>query len=809
MKSLFPCLPLVLFGALASTTSGSEAKLPPRPVLAVKEAVEYEAEPFDQADVRLLDSAFKQAMEKDKEYLLRLDPKRLLAWFEKQAGLLQGDPYLGWDRKGMGPGAGQWGIGHYLSACSEMYRASGDARFLERVNMVVETLAKCQKLEGNAGLIISDKEKKGYAEIAAGDVKADGKAVLNGMFVPLYGLHKPMAGLLDAWTLCGNSQAREVLLKTVDWVESLIKNLDDAQMQALLSVEHGGIAETLAHVYALTGEARHLTLARRFRDDKFFLPMAAGNDMLSSFHANTQVPKFVGYQRLFELTGEAEWGEAALNFWTFVSRDRSFANGGNSLHEHFNPLDRFEDAMSDTEGPETCNTYNMLKLTRDLFARTADAAKMDFFERGLYNQILPSQHPQAGGFTYFQALVPGGYRTYSDLDRDFWCCVGTGMENHAIYGKGIYAHRGDRLFVNLFIPSELSWREQGVNVTQQTVFPDEPRTRIQVKLANPKKFTVAVRYPGWVAPGALKLAVNNEAIPTNARPGGFGEVTRTWKDGDTLTVELPMTLRTEMLPNSKNYVSIFYGPILLAAKLGTEGLSPEDFRIRVMPAIKRLPAAQTPVIVVPVSAIPEWLEPVAGQSLVFKSRNMLKPADLTFVPLNRIFDERYSMYFRVTSPSTWEQDLERWTGEEQAERELLARMIDEVRFGEQQPEIDHGIKSDRSKTSMRPAVGRGFREAVNGGWFSVDLKVDPAKPMELLCTYWGSDADHREFDIVVGDKVIASQQLTGEKPNEFVQKVYPIPAELTQGKNSVTVKFLAKPGKVAGAVYDCRMLSQR
>jgi DUF1680 family protein len=787
--------------------AAASAEFPPLGALSVKNAVPVRAEPFDLADVRLLESAFKRAMETDRAYLLDLEPMRFLAFFQKHAGLLEGDVFLGWEPKGLGGGPATAMIGHYLSACSTMHRATGDAKLAERVNLLVAGLAKCQQAPGNDGLLVSEREKKAFAEWAAGDLRAEGNR-LNGMGIPWYNISKLYNGLFDAYYLCGNQQARDVLVRLADWCASVVGKFDEAQLQRMLAAEHGDIADALANVYAMTGEPRHLALAKKFRHDLVFAPIAAGTDCLDMMHANTQIPKFRGYQRIHELTGETYWGNSASNFWRFVALERSYANGGNSYHEHFHPRDKFEEAMHVTPGPETCNTYNMLRLSHHLFAETADAAKMDYYERALYNQILPSQHPR-GGFTYYQGVLPGTYRTYSDREYIFWCCVGTGMQNHGLYGEAIYAHQGDRLLVNLFIPSELNWREQGARVTQTTTFPDEPRTTLRMKLPAPKKFTVAVRNPVWVAPGQIKLAVNGHVAPAKSRPGTYADVTREWKDGDVLSVELPMTLRAEMLPNSTSYVAVFYGPILLAAKLGRAELADEDFRgVASMPAKNKLPAAKLPTIVVPVAEIPTHIEKVAGDMLQFKTRDLCRPADVTLVPLNRIYDERYSAYFRMTSRETWEQDKVRWTKEEERERELEALTVDEVRVGEQQPEVDHAMQSERSQASKpgaRPHIGRLWREAVNGGWFSYEMKVDPQKPMELLCTYWGGDQGQRGFDVLVDNKVIATEGAI-DQPGEFVQRRYAIPAELTQGKHLVRVKFLAHKGNLTLSVFDCRTL---
>ena len=807
-KSPFHLALLGAFATLSFAAFAADAQLPPRPAPMVKGAVALKAEPFDLGDVKLLAGQFKQAMETDIAYLLNLDPNRLLSFPQKQAGLFTGtDVLLGWKDAKIGPEGADWSLGHYLSACSQMYRVTRDPRMLERSNRIVDELAKCQKVEGNEGLLESPKQKKAFEEVRKGDIRANG-GTLNGAFVPFYGKHIILAGLLDAYNLCGNAKARDILVTMTDWYGGVLANLSAEQMQKVLLTEHGGMAEALANVYAVTGEPRHLELAKKFRHDEFFVPINAGEDMLSTHHANTQIPKFSGYQRIHQLTGEAEWGKAASNFWTFVAKNRSFANGGNCVREHFNPLDQFDLAMKETGGPETCNSYNMLNLTRLLFAEKAEAGAMDYYERVIYNQILPSQDPKTGGFVYNTPLVPGAFRVYMDVNNHIgWCCVGTGMENQALYGASIYAHRGDRLFVNLFIPSELTWSEQGATVTQETTFPDEPRTRLLMKLAAPRKFTVSLRYPSWVDARALKLAVNGKAVETSAQPGTFAEVTREWKDGDTLTVELPMKLHTEMLPNNTSYASVFYGPILLGAKLGREGLEDSDFHSgTTMPAKDKIAAAKIPVFVRPVSEVVSHIAPVAGKTLQFTTKDLCKPVEVILMPINQIYDERYSVYFPLVTTAQWEENKKRLALEEQREHELLMRTVDDVRCGEQQPEMDHRIKSDKSKNVWNNAAGRSCREAING-WFSYELMVDSQSPMTLSCMYWGSDKGNRDFDILVDDTVVATQQIEELKLGDLVEVAYPIPENFTRGKSMVVVKFRAKKNRIAGGVYSCRMLN--
>ncbi len=786
---------------MTSVAAGAAEPWKNRPV--VRPAVIVQVQPFELRDVRLLDSPFKQAMETDKTYLLQLEADRLLSWFRKEAGLApKGQVYPGWESQGVAGHA----LGHYLSAVAQMWQATGDEMLLQRVNTIVDELAACQQANGNGYVGAIPNGKKIFAEIAAGDIRATNGFTLNGGWVPWYTMHKLFAGLLDAYQLSGNDKAKDVALRLADWAESVVKDLPEDKMQLMLSVEQGGMAESLAELYALTGEPRYLALAKKFRHRAVFDPAAAGRDALTGRHANTNIPKFIGYQRIYELTGEPEWGRAARNFWTFVARDRSFVIGGNSTHEYFFPIERFPQQVDAPQGPETCNTYNMLKLSAVLFQEKPDAAVMDFYERAVYNHILASEHPhEPGSVVYYTTMRPGGYRGYSRPFSDFWCCVGTGMENHARYGHMIYARAGmDRLFVNLFIPSELQWKDAGLSLTQDTTFPNEPRTRLRFKLDQPRRLTIAIRYPGWVEPGALKLTVNDSAVTITARPGEYAEVTREWKNGDVLNVELPLKIRIEMLPHSDDYAAILYGPVVLAGQLGRESLTEADLHRQIIDVRKTLPVAQTPVFLAAADEVAAHIEPVAGQPLTFRTTNLAKPADVTLAPFYATHDQRYAIYWQLTTPAKYEADLRARAEQEKRLLGLAARTVDRVAPGEQQPEVDHKLQSEKSTSGHH--LDRGWRDAREGGWFSYELKVPPDRPVNLLVTYWGEETGPRTFDILIDGQKIATQTLRQDKPGEFFDLEYRIPVELTRGKEKVTVRFQAHPDNLAGGIFDLRIV---
>jgi uncharacterized protein len=635
---------LTLFLCFAAAAISSAAEVP--------NAVPLRAEEFPLSAVKLLDSPFRRAMETDKAYLLRLNADRLMAGFRREAGLAKkADPYGGWETipaEGRYSLAGQC-LGHYLSALSLMTSATGDADCRRRVEYIVGELRDCQNAAGTGILCAFPESKQIFAELAKGQIKSDHLFGLNGGYVPLYVTHKVMAGLRDAWLLTGNRDAREVLVRMADWLDTVFKNLSDAQIRELLETEHGGIMEVVADVYAITGEQRHLTLAKRLNHQSLFEPLARGEDTLTGQHANAQIPKVIGMERIYQLTGEPAFGKAARFFWDNVVNTRSFVIGGHGESEFFfSPADFATKGVMSETGPETCNTYNMIKLSRRLWLVSPSVEIADFIERALYNHILPSQEPEHGGFVYFTSMRPGHYRTYSSETDDFWCCTDTGMENHAKYGEFIYAHSGNRLWVDLMIPSELDWAELGATVRLDTRFPEEGKATISFSVKEPRKLEIAVRCPSWLNAGAMKLAVNGARETIEAKSGSYAVVERTWKTGDKLEVEWPLQVRTEMLPRSKEWISVLWGPVVLAGELGTEGLEGMDLsRTNNYVATKPLPVEKAPVFVGSADDVIAKVKPLEGKPLAFRTAGLARPTDVSLAPFYRVHRQRYAIYWRL------------------------------------------------------------------------------------------------------------------------------------------------------------------
>ncbi|MGD0101882.1 MAG: beta-L-arabinofuranosidase domain-containing protein [Acidobacteriota bacterium] len=598
------------------------------------------AYPFELRQVRLLEGPFRDAMLRDQKYLLGLEPDRLLHMFRVTAGLpSSAKPYGGWED----PKVELRGhsLGHYLSACALMYASTGDEKLKARADAIVAELARIQQAMPSQGY------HAGYLS-AFPEEFFDRVDARQKVWAPYYTLHKIMAGLLDVHQLCGNDRALQVLTRLADWVKFRVDRLSDAQQQLALDTEFGGMMEVLENLYGVTGNPEYLRVARKFDHKKVFDPLARGEDPLNGLHANTQIPKAIGAARDYELSGEQRYYNVALFFWQRVAHFRSYVIGGNSDGELFFPPEDFSRHLN-ANSTETCNTYNMLKLTRHLFQWEPSAETMDFYERGLYNHILASQDPVTGMVTYYVPLKPGAYKTFATPEESFWCCVGTGMENHAKYGDTIYFHNSASLYINLFIASELDWNEKGIVLRQETRFPEEDTTRILFKARQPTRLALRIRYPSWAKTG-MDLKINGKKQRVEANPGSYLTVERTWRNGDTVEVRFPMSLQMESLPNNPNQVAILYGPIVLAGDLGTQGLENAKRYGPMMPQVSKATDTEVPALVCDLKDILAKIHMESRPSLAFRTIGIGRPRDMTLVPFYRVFDQRYTVYWTVLSP---------------------------------------------------------------------------------------------------------------------------------------------------------------
>lgn len=515
---------------------------------------------FDMSDITLTESPFLHAQRMTEAYLLRLSPDRMLHNFRKNAGLQPRAPvYGGWESEKIWEDINCHGhtLGHYLSACALAYSATGKAEYRNRVEYIASELAACQRASGS-GLVCAF--PKGAALVAA---HLRGEKTTG---VPWYTLHKVYAGLRDAAELADSARARDVLLRLADWGVVATRDLSDEAFEAMLETEHGGMNEIYADLFAMTGKPEYRTLAERFSHKAILRPLANRRDHLDGLHANTQVPKIVGFQRVHEVTGAPEYHRAAQFFWQTVTGPRAFATGGHGDNEHFFPIADGAAHVFSAKGSETCCQHNMLKLTRALFMAEPKAEYADYYEGTLYNGILASQDPDSGMATYFQGARPGYMKLYHTPEDSFWCCTGTGMENHVKYRDSIYFHNADTLWVNLFIPSAVRWRDKHAEIAQETAFPEKPETLLRWKCTRPFEATLNLRHPGWSR--TARVLVNGVEVEMSDRPGRYLAVRRTWRNGDTVALQMTMETSAQHLPAADDIVAFRHGPLVLAAALG-------------------------------------------------------------------------------------------------------------------------------------------------------------------------------------------------------------------------------------------------
>ncbi|MEN6311320.1 MAG: glycoside hydrolase family 127 protein, partial [Acidobacteriota bacterium] len=554
--TIAPCAPSLIAGEKVPAQDQTAPADTTFPKTTVAPKVEIRAYPFDLKSVRLLDGPFKQAMERDLKYMLGLDNDRLLHMFRVTAGLPSAaKSYGGWE--GSNVELRGHTVGHFLSASALMFAATGDARIKAQADAVVDVLAECQKALGPRGYVSAFPE-----------THFDRVESIRFVWAPYYTIHTIMAGLLDMYEFAGNAQALEVVEGLARWVKSRTDKSDPGHMERVLNfTEQGGMNDVLANLYAVTGKAEYLATARRFDERHYTEPLSRSEDKLKGEHVNSFIPNVIGAAREYEMTGDPVLAGIASFFWNEVTGARSFVTGGTSNGEAWEADPYQIGAELGKETHESCCTYNMLKLTRHLFSWEAAAKYADYYERALWNGILPTQNPGDGMMMYYVAMLPGMYKTFMKPEDSFWCCTGTGMENHAKYGDSIYFHDGSALFVNLYIASELDWREKGLKVRQETRFPEEPKTTLVITAAKPVELTLRLRMPGWIADGG-SVKVNGRTLEAYASPSSYLSVKRVWKTGDRIELALPMRLRLERLPDRMGTAAILYGPIVLAGELG-------------------------------------------------------------------------------------------------------------------------------------------------------------------------------------------------------------------------------------------------
>ena len=777
------------------------------------------ARPLPLSAVRLLAGPLKHAQELDASYLLALEPDRMLAYYRDRAGLRpKAEPYGGWD----GDGRNLTGhiAGHYLSAVSLMWSATGDPRFKQRADYIVGELKQVQDAHRDGFLSALKGGRTAFDELSRGEIRS-AAFDLNGEWSPWYTLHKTYAGLRDAYRHARNRTALDVEIKFAAWAERVLSRLDDAQLQHMMNTEFGGMNEVMCDLYADTGDARWLALSYKFEHRAFLEPLERHQDDLAGTHANTQIPKILGSAARFLYTGTPSDLLAAGFFWDRVVQHHSFSSGGHGKDEYFGPADELSDWI-DGRTAETCNVYNMLKLTRRLFSFWPDPHYADYHERALFNHMLASIDPADGRVCYMVPVGPAVTHEYQDMFRDFTCDVGTGMENHALHGDGIYYEGDDRLWVNLYVPSSATWAKTGVELTMETDFPEGETAKLALRLRAPREFTLALRRPYWTGQGFL-VKLNGQIVEPGQEPApdsldrtgrsqyrrpayepsSYLELKRRWTSGDVVEVALPKTLHLEPLPDNPHRLSLMWGPLVLAGDLGPE---PDGHR-----GEGARPAPPVPVFVT-ADPVATWLKPVAGAPGHFRTDGVGREpdargrvSDVDFQPFFRLHRRTYSTYWDLFTPAEWDRQKTAYAAEAERLRKLAAATVAYLQPGEvvfeRQFNYQAGEGAQPQRILGRP--GRGCRT-----WFSYDLPVEPSHPMVLIATYFSGDrrGTPADFGIQVDGGSIGDQQLGLSDPHRFFDLEYRLPEDLVRGKSKVTVRFQAKQGSQIATVFGLRMI---
>lgn len=789
MKQVIVCF-LVVFLGYFSIAKASEADK-------VRVALQVhvpEWQSFPLSDVRLEDSYFKQAMDRHKDYMLTLEPDRLIAHVRKAAGLSpKGKNYGGWETHG------GCTYGHYMSSCAMMYAASGDQRFISRLDYLLAELKACQ---GNIpdGWFLGGRE--GYRQLLDGNLALNQPDETrqpwnyNRNGNTWYSIHKVLAGLRDAYEYAGRQQALDILLSLSDYITNLALKSNSDLFQSMLSVEQGGMNEVLTDVYAMTGDPKYLDAAQRFNHINVIYPVANGEDVLFGRHANDQIPKFMGVARQYEFVNNDLYLRAAGNFWDMVIRDHTLAIGGNSCYERFGRPGE-ESKRLDYSSAETCNTYNMLKLSRQLFMLTGNMEYLNYYETALYNHILASQDPcHAGGVTYYTSLLPGSFKQYSTPYDSFWCCVGTGMENHAKYAESIYFRQDNSLLVNLFVPSVLDWKEKGLQLTQQTRFPESDTVNIKIDEVGRFTGSLYIRQPKWTL-GDMQVFINGQPACTGEMKGGYIRLSDTLKSNDRITLVMRRGLWFDYSTDEPYLGTVMYGPLVLAGELGNEGM-PEDHVSDNRGLKGEMPVARIPMLVGDKSSPENWIVQTSECPLRFKVKNGGKEPGVGLIPYFQMHHQRHTIYWKIYSDSEF--------------CRRARTLTDEVTIADEKSEKSHNLKGENDSISWHDyfwAKNTRYRAAGQNGWFSYDLKTDKNSTGSyfLICRFWGDESESHVFDILVDGKKLDTVNLSRRLYLTYVDDVFAIPQSWTKGKEKVTVTFRAGDKQVAGGLYQLKITS--
>jgi uncharacterized protein len=616
---------------------GTIPEVPPfqEPLSFTKQAVAPKVQPFPMNQVRVLAGPYQEAAEWNRGYMARLGEDRLLHNFRLNAGLpSSAAPLGGWERYVPGRDGELRGhfTGHFLSASALLYASTGDQQAKAKGDSMVAELAKCQQKLG-AGGYLSAFPTEWFDRLDA----------RKPVWAPYYTIHKIMAGMFDMYQHAGNKQALEVLEGMAAWADTWTASKPEEHMQEILKTEYGGMNEVLYNLAGATGDDRWAKAGDRFTKKSFFNPLASRRDELRGLHVNTHIPQVIGAARRYELSGDMRFHDVADYFWYEVTSARSYVTGGTSNGEGWlaQPRQLASELKRSTATAECCCAYNMMKLTRQLYSWTGDPRYFDYYERTMLNHRLGTIQPQTGYTQYYLSLTPGAWKTFNNEDKCFWCCTGSGVEEFSKLNDSIYWRDNEGLYVNLFIPSELNWAEKGFRLRQDTKFPEVASTTLVINVDKPVQLAMRLRIPEWLKSGG-SVKINGKAIEGMASAGSYLTLSRTWKNGDRVEMELPMHLRIEAMPDDPKMQSILYGPVILAGDLGSEGLTEQMI---VGPSAPKVFPLEVPSFHAASDDPNSWIK-AGGKPLEFRTEGQQK--DVSLAPIHSIFAKRYSVYWQVS-----------------------------------------------------------------------------------------------------------------------------------------------------------------
>ncbi len=734
--------------------------------------------PFSLYDVRLTDGPLKQAQELDEKWLQEIEPDRLLSGYRLEAGLTpKAAKYGGWESGGLSGHS----LGHYLSALSLMYASTGNELYKERVIYISLELSECQKANGNGFTVGFPDANRIMRQISNGDIRSKGFDI-NGAWVPYYNLHKIFAGLIDATDLTGNDEPKKVLIALADWFYQLHNKLSNEQIQQILLCEHGGMNEALAHVFRMTGDQKYLDLSFRFNHKAILDPLAEGKDELAGKHANTQIPKVVGAAEQYLLSQNEHSLNAARYFFEEVTRQHTYCIGGNSTAEYFGEPGKLDDRITDRTC-ETCNSYNMLKLDKLLFMVNPSVSLADYYETTLFNHIYATQNHETGMVLYFSPLATGsnkeGNKAFSSKFDSFWCCVGSGWENHAKYGECIYFKTPENdLIVNQFIGSELKWNERNLTISQITRFPEEGKISFVLKMAQSQEFAIKLRLPAWTT-SEYQVVVNGKNQKININTGNYIVINRKWTDGDRIDYQLPMPFSSVSIPGNNKVKAIRYGPIVLSAKIN-EG---------------------EPAVVIGNGPIEKEIKLESTHPLKFK---IPKADGQNYYELMPYYENigNLAVYFDTFNSEEWQTSKDSYLLKLNKEKYITQNTIDQISIGEMQPERDHQF--DSYKCTVGERLNRKIRETEVNGWMEFTMNVDPNQKNIISALFYGNNGS-RTFDISVDGNFITTD-IIHWMGDRFVEKSYEITTDLTKNKNQIKIRFSAKGDGMVPPVSEVRLI---